>query len=78
MFSAIARVARRWLSILSYDEKGMQTATAEAPDIPPRRDPRFKPVSTRGEIVKVFNNPEFLRIGGRYPVNDVSYLAAMP
>ncbi len=120
-------------SIIFYDEKGMQTATAENPHIPanegPQRrvtvdiriamgknevtfdewmacvndggcgghipdgtadqwgsdeailrsltDPQFKPVSTQGDILKVLNNPEFLRIGGRYPVNDVSYLDAL-
>ncbi|MDZ4086800.1 MAG: formylglycine-generating enzyme family protein [Tabrizicola sp.] len=39
-------------------------------------DPRFKPTPSQGEIAKVLRSPAFLPIGGRYPVNSVSYLDA--
>jgi formylglycine-generating enzyme required for sulfatase activity len=40
-------------------------------------DPRFKRIPSEAEIAKVIDSPDFLRTGGRYPVNEVSYLDAM-
>lgn len=40
-------------------------------------DPRFKPTPSQKEIAKVLHSPAFLPIGGRYPVNSVSYLDAI-
>ena len=39
-------------------------------------DPRFAPTPSQVEIEKVLHSPAFLPIGGRYPVNSVSYLDA--
>lgn len=39
-------------------------------------DTRFKPTPSQDEIAKVLYTPELLKIGGRYPVNSVSYLDA--
>jgi formylglycine-generating enzyme required for sulfatase activity len=40
-------------------------------------DPRFAPTASQDEIAKVLHSPAALPIGGRYPVNSVSYLDAV-
>lgn len=40
-------------------------------------DPRFAPTPSQEDIAKVLHPPAFLPIGGRYPVNSVSYLDAV-
>jgi len=40
-------------------------------------DPRFKRIASEAVIATVLDNPEQLPIGGRYPVNEVSYLDAV-
>jgi formylglycine-generating enzyme required for sulfatase activity len=58
------------------DDRGAQWGSYDA-IVRSLADPRFKHAPSEADIAKVINTPAFLRIGGRYPVSDVSYLDAV-